>query len=81
MRSDIYNLFTLFISPLKSETLNIPSIIVTIMTEYIPMFPRPDPAKAIQSKNLIFKDEETFEKALDEIFEENREGFILLGRS
>jgi len=51
------------------------------MTEYVPMFPRSDPAKAKQSKNLVFKDGETFEKALDEIFEENREGFILLGRS
>jgi hypothetical protein len=49
--------------------------------EYVPMFSRPDPAKARKSRNLVLKDEETLEKALDEIFEENKEGFILLGRS
>jgi hypothetical protein len=49
--------------------------------EYIPMFPRPDPAKAKQSKDLVFKNRETFETSLDEVFAENKEGFILLGRS
>ncbi len=80
--SGIINIFKFSKVEDLSQSLNIPCVIEDIMNEeYIPMFPRPDPSKAKKSKNLVFKNIEAFEAALDEVFSENREGFILLGRS
>jgi len=46
---------------------------------YKPMFPKKETKS--KSRNLVFKDNKTFHEALDKIFEENREGFIALGKS
>jgi hypothetical protein len=44
-------------------------------------FPKPDPKKIKPSKNLCFGNPEKFQACLSEIIEENKEGFIRLGRS
>jgi hypothetical protein len=44
-------------------------------------FPSRNRLNQKRGRNLILKDEDLFENALDEIFEENKKGFILFGRS
>jgi hypothetical protein len=44
-------------------------------------FHEPDPEKIMHSKNLCLGDPKKFEKALNELIEENREGLIRLGKS